>query len=178
MTLLATPSDELTGATFSPDGAHRYQLWRIWKARGDAVCFVMLNPSTANEIDNDPTVERCQRRAVEWGYAALLVVNIFALRSTDPTALYSHADPVGPDNDRAIVGAAQKAALVVCAWGGRGSYMMRGYRVLRMLNEAGVRPHALRLNRDGSPAHPLYIPYSVKPTPYADLARMPCPGAA
>jgi hypothetical protein len=153
---------EKTGAVFSPCKKYRYQLWRTWGDAAPAV-FVMLNPSTADEIDNDPTVERCERRARAMGYGGLRVSNIFALRSTDPSALYTEADPVGPDNDAAILESVSGAGLVICAWGAHGNLNDRGPAVLRLLREAGAIPHYLHLNRDGTPKHPLYVGYDVQP---------------
>lgn len=149
------------GCAFSPDRRYRYTLIRRWSSRDDFINFVMLNPSTADEIDNDPTVERCERRARQWGFAGLIVTNIFALRSTDPRALYDAADPVGPDNNRHILDMAQRAALIVCAWGGHGKYRGRSTDVRRLLS--GLRLHYLKLNGDGEPAHPLYLPYALLP---------------
>lgn len=153
---------EQSGAVFSECRQYRYRLWRQWGEQPPAV-FVMLNPSTADEIDNDPTVERCERRARAMGYGGLRVANIFALRSTDPHALYGHCDPIGPQNDSAILESVSGAGIVVCAWGGHGSLSGRGQIVRKLLIDAGVTPHYLKLNRDGTPQHPLYIGYGVKP---------------
>jgi hypothetical protein len=123
----------------------------------------MLNPSTAEEIVNDPTVERCERRARDMGYGGLRVANIFALRSTDPGALYGHKDPVGEDNDRAILESILGAGIVICAWGGHGNLHNRGKAVLDLISKAGVTPHYLVLNKDGTPKHPLYVGYDIQP---------------
>lgn len=153
---------EKSSALFSPYRVYRYRLSRAW---GDAppLVFLMLNPSTANETDNDPTVERCERRARAGGYGGLEVVNIFALRSTDPRALYSHPDPIGPENDQHILDAC-RLGTVVCGWGQHGNLGQRGARIREMLERKGVQPHVLRLNGDGSPTHPLYVPYRLVPT--------------
>jgi hypothetical protein len=123
----------------------------------------MLNPSTADEIDNDPTVARCERRAMDLGYGGLEVVNLFALRSTDPEPLYTHPDPVGPENDKAILDAVTGAGLVVCAWGKHGKLLQRAAHVLRLLRNAGVTVHCLKLNQDRTPTHPLYVGYDIQP---------------
>jgi len=124
----------------------------------------MLNPSTATEIKNDPTIERCQRRAVEWGYGRLEIVNIFALRSTDPTALYKCDDPVGPSNMNAIADVVHAAEMLICGWGKHGAHMNVGATIRRwMLMTAPGKLRVLRVNKDGSPGHPLYIGYDVKP---------------
>jgi len=153
-----------SSALFSMDRVYRYRLSRKW-AEGERLVFLMLNPSTADEFANDPTVERCERRARKMGFAGLEVVNIFALRSTDPRALYGHADPIGPENDQHILDAC-RLGTVVCGWGQHGKLGQRGDRVRAMLEGEGMQPNVLRLNSDGSPTHPLYVPYSVKPTPW------------
>lgn len=155
-----------TSAIFSSDREHRFSLIRVWDDTKPLVAFCMLNPSTADEIKNDPTVERCQRRAKMMGYGGLIVVNIFSYRATDPNELYyseSVFDLSPFSNDDAILYAANRCATFICGWGKHGSLYGRGTEVLRMLKKAGVTPQALRINKDGSPAHPLYIGYGVKP---------------
>jgi hypothetical protein len=158
-----------TGAVFSDCRRYRYRLWRIWDASLSPACFILMNPSTADEIANDPTVERCQRRAAMLGYGGLIVVNVFAWRETDsrklPKLVAAGTDITGPDNDAAILSAARESKLVVCGWGKPGELNGRGRSVVRLLNDAGITPHALAVNADGSPKHPLYIGYSIKPTP-------------
>jgi hypothetical protein len=153
-------------AVFSDDEQYRYKLIVGWGGNSQWVNFIMLNPSTADEVVNDPTVERCQRRAKEWGYSGFIVTNIFALRSTDPKKLYSTPDPIGPANDEAIVESAMSTDLVVCGWGGHGKFMGRGDYVRAMLAAMHIAPTALRVTKSGQPGHPLYIPYSAKPIPY------------
>lgn len=155
-----------TGATFSECGRYRYGLWRQWDRSQPYCLFLMLNPSTANEVDNDPTVERCERRARAMGFGGLHVANLFAWRSTDPRALALAGDPVGPGNDMAIVKAAKKAGKVICGWGNDGALLGRDTAVLAMLRRAGVQPFALAINKDGSPRHPLYVAYSREPEPF------------
>jgi hypothetical protein len=158
-------SNELSGAVFSPDDVYRYYLWRFWKRSPHIMLFCMLNPSTANAETNDPTVERCMQRAMSAGFGGMAVVNLFALRCTDPRALRGHPDPVGPRNDIAIRGAAELASLVVCGWGSDRHVSARAPRALELIRAAGRVPHALRRNNDGQPSHPLYLPYSAKPEP-------------
>lgn len=149
-------------ADFSRDRTYRYSLTRQW-GDGRTVNFVMLNPSTADEYANDPTVERCQRRAVEWGFDGLIVTNLFAMRATDPRTLWVVDDPVGPRNDEALIASALDAKLIICAWGNHGSRAGRSRFVAVMLRNLGKPLHILRLARSGEPWHPLYLPYSVKP---------------
>ena len=152
-----------TGATFSDCKQYRYKLWRTWDTNTPPAVFIMLNPSTADEIKNDPTVERCERRARMMGYGGLRVANIFALRSTDPKALYQHTDPVGKDNDAAILELVNGAGIVICAWGGHGNLNNRGTKVLELLQSANITPYYLALNKDGTPKHPLYVGYALSP---------------
>jgi hypothetical protein len=152
-----------TGATFSPDRVYRYTLWRKWDQGGQSLNFVMLNPSTADETANDPTVERCERRARMMGFGGLVVTNLFALRSTYPDVLYGHSDPVGPDNDAAIMDVATRSGMVVCGWGTHGALRARWAFVKCALTAAGVKLRHLGLTKDGQPRHPLYIGYKVTP---------------
>jgi hypothetical protein len=155
-------------ATFSPCRTYRYALTRRWSERPLAV-FVMLNPSTADAFTLDPTVRRCISFAVEWAAGGVLVLNLFALRSTDPKALYSHADPVGPDNDVVItehLPTGEPAGPVIAAWGAgpdgprpaRRMLRSRAERVAALLRARGARPLCLGLTQAGHPRHPLYIP--------------------
>lgn len=157
---MAIPPD--AGAAFGRGRTHRYWLWRRWRP-GAACCFILLNPSTADESANDPTVERCQRRARAWGYPALEVLNLFGLRATDPDRLARAQDPVGPANDRFIAWAAGRAGLVVCAWGDRGGLHGRSGRVRQLLAGHGLRLHHLGLTRQGEPRHPLHLSYEEQP---------------
>ncbi len=152
-------------ATFSDDRLYRYQLGVTWKSGAGQLNFLMLNPSTADEFKNDPTVERCCRRARQMGFGSLVVTNIFAWRSTDPFALYELPEPVGVRNDQAILHTARFSKLVICGWGNHGKLQNRGPAVLELLKSAGHKPHFLRLTKDGNPEHPLYIPYSAQPKP-------------
>ena len=153
-----------TGAVFSPCRTWRYLLWRQWDASRPAANFLMLNPSTADESKLDPTCARARDYAERWGYGALIVTNVFAFRNTDPSLMKEARDPVGPGNDAAIVRAAKEAALVVCAWGNHGAFMQRSVDVKRLLNKNRIELHTLRLNSNGEPAHPLYLPARLRAT--------------
>jgi len=153
----------MNGAIFSECRTWRSRLWRESIIGRGRVVAVMLNPSTADEATNDPTVERVWRRAQMLGFRRLDVVNIFAFRSTDPKGLYAAADPVGPDNDAAILDACTGADLVLCGWGEHGAYRGRGAHVRNALTSAGIALHVLDLNRSGNPKHPLYVGYNAKP---------------
>ena len=123
----------------------------------------MLNPSTADEEKLDPTCTRARRYAERWGYGALIVTNVFGWRATDPKGLYRVKDPVGRGNDEAIARAAREAALVVCAWGNHALHGERSAQVVEILRGAKVALHALRVNANGEPAHPLYLPGDLEP---------------
>jgi hypothetical protein len=150
------------GAIFSPCKWYRYRLWRRW-AEGRPCLFIMLNPSTADEVANDPTVERCERRVRAWGYPGLEVVNLFAFRATDPKAMKAAEEPIGCENEAEICSAASDAALVVCAWGNHGRHLDRSSTVRANLQFMGVPLHYLALSKTGEPQHPLYLPYELKP---------------
>ncbi len=156
----------MNGATFSKCRIYRYRLWRSSMLGSGRMVAVMLNPSTADETINDPTVDRVWRRAQEYGYARLDVLNIFAFRSTDPKALYSFPEPVGPDNDATIIDVCSGADLVLCGWGTHGIYMGRGNEVASMLHRCGIELHCLGETTTRQPKHPLYIGYSTTPIPY------------
>lgn len=167
-------------AVFSADGRYRYTLRRdmahdlFAPARPcHAVNFVMLNPSTATETSDDPTVRRCTAYARRWGYSSLVVTNLFAYRATDPSVLKFVTDPVGPDNDRHISEVAARAVLVVVAWGNHGGYLGRDEAVLRLLAGAGKVPHCLAVTRAGRPGHPLYLRAYAVPVPYLHR-EVPC----
>ena len=127
--------------------------------------FLMLNPSTADEHQLDPTCSRARDYAERWGYGALIVTNVFGWRATDPGDMKAAKDPVGPGNDAAILRAAKESALVVCAWGNHGAFKDRSSHVKTLLKK--VRLHALRLNANGEPAHPLYLPGNLKAVAWA-----------
>ena len=142
-------------AIFSPDCRYRYVLRRQWLS-GDGVClFVCLNPSIADEQTNDPTVRRCIGFSQAWGYRELSVVNIFALRSTNPDALRQFPDPIGPQNDIYIRSEAERADRIVVAWGNHGAYQGRSSEVQVLLR--GLRRKCFGLTRAGEPRHPLYL---------------------
>ena len=123
----------------------------------------MLNPSTADEFQLDPSCTRARNYAERWGYGALIVTNVFGWRSTDPAQLRLVKDPVGRGNNAAIVKAAQEAELVVCAWGNHALHLERAHRVVQMLREHEIALHFLRMNDCGQPAHPLYLSGKLKP---------------
>lgn len=156
-------TDSWSEAIYSDCGAYRYSLCRIWQQEGKRVNFVMLNPSKADEIRNDPTVERCEQRARRLGFGSFQVTNIFAWRDTDPQAMRRAKQPIGPENDRVLVEAAKQADQVIAAWGVHGAHLTRGVAVAKLLKGAGCALFHLGLSKAGHPRHPLYLPYARQP---------------
>ncbi len=159
-------ADAASLAVYSDCEAYRYSLTRIWQPAGPRALFVMLNPSTATELQNDPTVERCERRARVLGYGSFAVGNIFAFRATDPKVMRSHPDPIGPHNDAALSDMAAEADRIICAWGSHGAHLDRGPRVGILLRGTGKPLFHLGLTKSGAPTHPLYISYDCQPQPW------------
>ena len=141
-------------AEFSPCRHYRYALYRRWDESLPVVCFIGLNPSTADEQLDDPTLRRTMDFARRWGYGGVANGNLFAYRATDPTVMKAAADPVGPDNDEWLQRLCGQAGLVIAAWGNHGAFQERSARVRSTLGPL----HVLKLNRSGEPAHPLYQP--------------------
>jgi hypothetical protein len=151
-------------AYLSPCRTWRYSLTRepAPQTGEGTVVFIGLNPSTADEGRDDPTIRRCIGFARGWGFARLEVLNLFAFRATKPTALLDADDPVGPDNDSTIATVLRAADLVVCAWGA----FPNGERSAHVLKLVAV-PYCLGVTKNGSPRHPLYVRASVDPLPWS-----------
>lgn len=155
--------DAPSTAVYSPCERYRYMLTRVWEPAGKRALFIMLNPSTATEVQNDPTVERCERRARALGFGAFRVLNIFAWRDTDPKKMRAAPDPVGPGNDAAILESLPWADQIIAAWGTHGAHLGRGAAVEAMLRTSGYPIYHLGLSKAGHPKHPLYIGYGQQP---------------
>jgi hypothetical protein len=171
---MSLPENIRGSAVFSECGKYRYRLDRDWSVLGSPLvrsCWVLLNPSKATAELNDQTVAKCIRLSNAWGCNAMTVVNIFALRSTDPRELYKADEPVGVGNDEAILAAVRHAAIVVAGWGNHGMLRGRGVQVRDMLIAAGVPMSCLASNAGGQPGHPLYLPSRTKPRPYPEDAN-------
>lgn len=145
------------GAEFDRQLVYRYRLWRRWNPELGAVAWIMLNPSTADADEDDPTIGRCLGFAKAWGYGGIEVVNLFAVRGTEPSIIRRHRDPIGPLNDKHILQACEAAALVVAAWGNYGAWLGRSTAVKQLLHARRVCVKALDVTFDGEPKHPLYI---------------------
>jgi len=160
-----------SGATFSPCRRYRYALWRAWDPHLPTVVFCGLNPSTADETQDDPTIRRELGFARDWGFGRLVKVNAYGWRATDSKELWRTADPRGPDNFLAIkvhcFEAIQKreGGLFVAAWGNN-IRKSDAVELRRMLRFQGVPVHVLKLTKQGQPNHPLYLPRSAVPFPW------------
>lgn len=161
-----TKSDTASVAVYSDCELYRYSLTRVWEPANPRLMFVMLNPSTANEVQNDPTVERCERRARHLGFGAFRVTNIFAWRATDPREMKKATDPVGSMNDQILGEGANWADEIIAAWGVHGAHMARGTVVKEHLKACPTPLFHLGLSKQGHPRHPLYLPYAQQPEPW------------
>ena len=170
MTLITRGHDDgtrISEAVYSPCEKYRYALTRVWEPGGKRLLYIMLNPSKATELANDPTIERCERRARALGYGGFRVCNLFGLRETDPAKLKRAKRPEGPDNLAQIAAALEWCDAVLCAWGVHGAHLNQAEKVLEFLR-ASPKPHlTLGLTKGGHPRHPLYISYKITPQLWA-----------
>lgn len=153
-------------AFFSPCRTWRYSLTRdVAPLTGEGrVAFIGLNPSTADEMEDDPTIRRCVDFARRWGFSQLKMLNLFAFRSTDPRGLLEVDDPIGPENDCTIAKVVGGSDLVICAWGA----FPANDRIQTVLGFVSA-PHCLGLTKNGAPRHPLYARATTEPQPFGDL---------
>ena len=164
-------------AVASGCGRYRYELTRRW-AVGPVAVMVGLNPSTADHEVDDPTTRRCVGFAKAWGCGGLVLVNLFALRSTDPRRLRDHDDPVGAMNDRFLAAALDAAGdrPVVACWGVRGTLRGRDAEVLALFGDRPVQ--CFGRTRDGHPRHPLYLPNTTDLSPFLKVpTKRTCPAS-
>ncbi|HEY8031901.1 MAG TPA: DUF1643 domain-containing protein [Methylocella sp.] len=149
------------GADISPCKKYRYRLTRTWDER-PALTFVMLNPSWADAKKDDNTITRCVAFATREGAGGIIVVNLYALRESDPGRLKVVKDPFGPDNEAALIEVATKAVRsgqpIVCAWGINGPNYGGDKRAMDILQLAGARLVCLGKTKDGHPRHPGRLP--------------------
>lgn len=151
---------ESSGANFSEDRVYRYSLWRLWGEHTPTArhrCgFLMLNPSSADEINDDPTIKRCQTFARDMGHSGIYIINLFAYRSSDPKELRKVSDPVSPKNNTVILSTVLHCDRIIAAWGTHGSLLARADKVLDL-----IAPHCdlycLGRTKAGHPRHPLYL---------------------
>ena len=163
----------MSGAAGGP-ARYRDELWRRVDLMTErVVLFVMLNPSTADAVRDDPTIRRCIDFAKRWGFGRLAVGNLWPYRATDPRELRRWVrgagdlpDPRCYENDRIVIEMAAKAQLVVAAWGNHGDIQASGTIMLRRLEKHGVEVRHLGRTKSGQPRHPLYVPKATRPTPF------------
>lgn len=158
---------------FSPCRKWRYTLWREWDVDSVTGCsddlnhahqyvqFIGLNPSTADEVQDDPTIRRCIQFAKDWGYGALCMTNLFAWRATEPEDMMRATHPIGDDNDKHLAQIAAGAGVIIAAWGNDGSYLYRAQHVKKFIPAM----MCLKMTGNRQPAHPLYLKGDLKPIP-------------
>lgn len=151
-------------AEYDPTGTHRFWLERHLPQGSGIVHFNLCNPSTATEHVNDATVYKCEQYATLWGYRTYLITNAYSYRARDFTRLFAVPTPSLPANDGFILLACQAAALTVCGWSEHATYRDRHLELAALL--AAIPLTALRVNRSGLPAHPVYLPADAEPQRY------------
>lgn len=158
------------GAHFSLDRRYRYLLWRIWDSKKGLICFVGLNPSTANEKENDATIRRLIHFTEQQGYGGFYIVNLFSYRSRDFDDVKSSVSPIGIKTDYYIKKYARKSNLVCLIWGGKGVYLDRDKEVEMLIykEEQASEIRCLGKTNKGNPKHPLYLPNTTKMVYYYD----------
>lgn len=161
------------GAVISDCGQFRYRLWRRWEP-GHTMPFVMLNPSTADATEDDPTIRKCIGFAERHGYAGIEVVNLYAFRATKPADLKRAGYPRGPENDRHIEEALRDSCSgsVYCAWGANARGLSRPAEVMEIIKRQALIAQALKVTEDGVPCHPLMLAYDSEPV----VLWKPCTG--
>jgi hypothetical protein len=153
-------------ATISSCGKYRYLLTRQWDKSIKPLIIIMLNPSTADALKDDPTIRRCISFADQCGYGGISVMNLFALRSTSPKVLWSHSNPVGPENQDYLASHIKKDDDVLAAWGSIPHNQSQDIRVMAYLKKAKATVRCLGVTKGGYPRHPLYVANDVNPIPY------------
>jgi hypothetical protein len=163
---LAKDGDVECGCVLSADEKYRYVLWRIWDDTKPKWMFALLNPSTATEAETDPTITRQIERAKRGGAGGIIVVNTAAIRETDSDKACRDAEPIGPHNHFWVKNMLPQCETVVAGWGPKAARYNGGEKLMQLFDEEGVAVYALKINKDGSPGHPLYIGYDAPLIPY------------
>jgi hypothetical protein len=157
---------EVSCAVFSDCRNYRYSLWRVWDNEKPLVAFIGLNPSTANETKNDPTIRRVVQFAQDWNFGGVCMLNLFAIVSADPSILKTHHDPI-KDNDASLVNIGGRCGAVVFAWGNFKEATERAKEIVRMFPKA----ICLGVNKNGTPKHPLYIARKTEPVYFSNQEK-------
>jgi hypothetical protein len=156
-------------AYFSQCMTYRYCLHRFWKSYfNKRLVFILLNPSTATEAEDDPTLVRGRYRALKGNYYGVTIINLFAFRATDPADMKRALEPTGGYQNIMMLqdnlSCAQKGtADIICEWGTHGCFQDQDKEFLKWVKYYGITPMALKIAKNGHPSHPLYIPYSASP---------------
>ncbi|HHB94299.1 MAG TPA: DUF1643 domain-containing protein [Campylobacterales bacterium] len=140
-------------AIFSKDRKYRYILSRIWDETKPMIMIIGLNPSIADEREDDPTIRRCISFSKSWGYGGVYMLNLFAFRATQPSNMFEAMNPIGSENDNFIEIYSKKVDKIVCAWGNHGVYKNRSHYIRENFNNLFY----LKMNQSGEPSHPLYL---------------------
>ncbi|MEE9902882.1 MULTISPECIES: DUF1643 domain-containing protein [Acinetobacter] len=153
------------GADISECNKYRYSLWRVWDKNKPIFTFIGLNPSTADHLQDDPTITRCINFAQSWGGGGIYMANLFAYRATNPQDMMAQDDPIGAKNDEYLKQLSSQSKYIIACWGNVGIYKQRSSFVKDLLKG---QLHYLELNKTGEPKHPLYIHSSTQIKPYID----------
>jgi hypothetical protein len=145
-------------ALFSDCQKYRFHLSREWDVIKPSICWILLNPSTADENVLDNTLTRCLDYSVQWGFGSMHITNIFAFRATDPKNMMAAKDPVGPDNDGYLTLIPRMCELTVAGWGNGGLYLERWKEIEKLTTMRDIKLKCLRKTKSGQPSHPLYLP--------------------
>ncbi len=160
---IIVPKEYKNKCIFSSCKKYRYYLERSFKENPKSfLVFIMLNPSTADEKTNDPTVLRCQNHALNKKFDGFIVLNLFAFRSTEPKNLKTTKNPVGILNDKTILKTLKNNKNIICAWGNHGSFLNRSEEIKNIFKEKKIKTKAFEITKLGEPKHPLYISYGKK----------------
>jgi len=147
-------------AVFSDDRKHRYVLMRIWNTELPMIMFIGLNPSTASENQDDPTIRRVIKFAKDWGFGGVYMCNLYSYVTSKPKELIIESDSV--NNNFFLKFYGNKSQEILCAWGAFKEAKERANEVLKMMHNTT----ALQINKDGSPKHPLYVKADVERVEY------------
>lgn len=152
-------------AIFSDDRLHRFVLSRVWDVNKGVICFIGLNPSIASDIVDDPTIRKWMGFAERWGYGGILIGNLFSFRATHPSDMKKVKTPTMHILNLSYLASIHRISkLTVASWGNDGAYLQQSRNVLRRLQEFQKPIRAMKINiGSGEPAHPLYLPYSLRP---------------
>lgn len=161
-------------AELSACGAYRYSLTRKWREGPGYLLWIMLNPSTADHLKDDATIRKCVGFAKRWGYGAIVVANLYALRATNPIALEGAADPVGPDNNETLRELIAGATGICAGWGASGPRSLRA-RAVEVIAMVPGEIFCIGKTKDGYPKHPSRPGYATPIDIYVERPRATTP---